>query len=411
VSMLRWGLRRYRFLFVICVLLGLLAAPAVALLRPTPYEAEALVVAQRLDMNLNALPRYGQAVFNNGAVAQAVTREFFSDNDPGTVVPDRVRLVTEQDNIILAVVGQDPNPRQAADLANAAAQAFLDALNAPGSGVGTFILQSPATPPAGNDKGLNVLVAVPIGLGAGLILGLAAVSALLVARRPVVSSVDAEELTGISALGTVTVPRSLRGQIVAPQYIAGLAPVCRRLLALPTPTLLLVSQPRHAPMRRQLSTALTVVLRRVRDVRFLGPDSLQDAVAGHAASDRWSDQDYVGDQTPMTVVDSNEALDLIQPPESTTTILVVPEGIGSAALHSAVVEHLGGSAESRLIMARYGRRLPRRVTRGEKGPTTDSGQLVAPTDRVDDRPGSEVRAGSEAHAGTTAAEDPAGRAP
>jgi capsular polysaccharide biosynthesis protein len=409
--MLRWGLRRYRLLFLLCVLLGLLAAPAVALLRPTPYEAEALVVAQRLDMNLNALPRYGQAVFNNGAVAQAVNQEFSSGGDPDGVIPDRVRLVSEQDNIILAVVGRDPNPRTAADVANAAADAFLEALNAPGSGVGTFILQSPATAPAGNDGNPNLLIALPIGLGAGLLLGLAAVSVMLVARRPVVSGVDAEELTGITALGTVTIPRGTRGRILAPQHIGGLAPVCRRLLALPTPTLLLVSQPRNAPIRRLLSTSLTVVLRRIRDVRFLGPDTLQEAVASYAAADQWSDQN--GDQgdgrneAPLTIVDSNEALDLVQPPESTTTILVVPEGIGAAALHSAVVEHLGGSAESRLIMARYGRRLPKRVAAQAvpRPPNAHEERPEAPTAPIG------ARAGTEVGLGSTPAEDPAGRAP
>ena len=378
VSMLRWGLRRYRLLFLICVLLGLIAAPAVALLRPTPYEAEALVVAQRLDMNLNALPRYGQAVFNNGAVAKAVNEQFSFGGDADAVIPERVRLVAEQDNIILSVVGRDPNPRTAANVATAAAQAFISELNTPGSGVGSFSLQSPATPPADSDRGPSVLIAIPIGLGAGIMLGLAAVSVMLVARRPVVTAVDAEDATGIPALGTVTIPRGTGGRIVAPQHIAGLAPVCRRVLALPTPTLLLVSKPRHAAMRRQLSTALTVVLRRVRDVTFLGPASLQEVVAGHAGADGRGDQTPAGDDVPMTIVDSSEALDLVQPPETTTTILVVPEGIGVAALHSAVVEHLGGSAESRLIMARFGGRLPHRTARGGQPVAEISGPEAPP---------------------------------
>jgi hypothetical protein len=41
----------------------------------------------------------------------------------------------------------------------------------------------------------------------------------------------------------------------------------------------------------------------------------------------------------------------------TATVLVVPEGIGSAALRAAVVEHLGGSAEARLLLVKRGRRV------------------------------------------------------
>jgi hypothetical protein len=37
-------------------------------------------------------------------------------------------------------------------------------------------------------------------------------------------------------------------------------------------------------------------------------------------------------------------------------VLVVPEGISSAALRTAVVEHLGGSAEARILLFRTGPR-------------------------------------------------------
>jgi hypothetical protein len=58
----------------------------------------------------------------------------------------------------------------------------------------------------------------------------------------------------------------------------------------------------------------------------------------------------------LTLVDSSEPLDLVQPPQSTATVLVIPEGMGSNALRAAVVEHLGGSAEARLLLVRRGRR-------------------------------------------------------
>ena len=51
-------------------------------------------------------------------------------------------------------------------------------------------------------------------------------------------------------------------------------------------------------------------------------------------------------------------------PELTATVLVFREGIRSAALRDAVVEHLGGSAEARLLMVRRGKRLRRSAVVG-----------------------------------------------
>jgi len=356
VGMLRWGLRRYRLVFLVCVLLGGALGPLAALQRNVPVEAEALVVAQRLDMDLTALPRYGQAVFNNGEVTRAVTAQLGSDAGYEDVIPDRVQLVAEQDNIIFRVLGRDTDPKTAADIANTAAKTFVNTLNGPGAGVGTFTLQSPATAPAARADTPDALLAIPIGLGAGILLGLAVVCVLLVARRPVVDPVDAEEATGVPALGSVVVPRTPKGRIARPEDLAGLAPVCRRLLALPTPIVVLVSRPRDERVRQQLSMALATVLQRVRHLRFVGPPDLRELVGEPQAPSRPQDARPVegGTLSSLTLVDSNEPLDLVQPPESTATVLVVWEGIGSAALRAAVTEHLGGSAEARLLMIRRG---------------------------------------------------------
>jgi hypothetical protein len=60
-------------------------------------------------------------------------------------------------------------------------------------------------------------------------------------------------------------------------------------------------------------------------------------------------------RTRLTVIDSSEPMDLVQPPHLTATVLVVKLGISGAALRAAVVEHLGGSAEARVLLVRRGR--------------------------------------------------------
>lgn len=364
IGALRWGLQRYFLVFLGFLLLGGLLAPFAVLRIETPAEAEALVIAQRLDMDLEALPRYGEAVFNNGPVTQAVAARYGADGSLEDVIPDRVYLEATQDSIVFEVVGRDPDPEVAAGIANTAAEAFVDALNAAGVGVGTFALQSPAEPPAEVDEGASTAVAAAVGIAAGLLLGLAAVSLLLVVRRPVITPEDAEEATGVPALGVVTVPATARGQYAPPHAFAGLIPVCRRLLGLSTPTVLLLSGRKEERARTGLSVALAQILMRVRDVRYVGAPAAEAAAKGArgerpgtpgAAGER-ATQHLQGGPPEVTVVDGSEPVALVQPPDGTTSVLVVPEGIGAAALRTAVVEHLGGSAEPRILLIKRGPR-------------------------------------------------------
>jgi capsular polysaccharide biosynthesis protein len=363
VGMLRWGLRRYRLLFLACLLIGAAAAPFAASRLEKPADAEALVIAQRLDMDLTALPRYGETVFDNGQVAEAVSREFGAAMALENIVPDHVSLVADQDSIVFRVVGHDPDPQTAADIANTAAGTFVEALNAPGVGVGAFTLLSPAEPPPAPGAALSRLLAIGVGVAAGLVLGLAAVSLLLAGRRPVIDAAGVEEATGVPGLGTVTVPRTRQGEFAPPDQFPGLVPVCRRLLRLKTPTIVFVSRSREEGLRRQVSVALTGVLMRVREVGFTGPDELREAVEERRAAQgmragRHKRSDGNG-AALLTVIDSNDPLDLVQPLEMTATVLVAREGISSAALRGAVLEHLGGSAEARVLLVRRGRRTRR----------------------------------------------------
>jgi capsular polysaccharide biosynthesis protein len=383
LGMLRWGLSRYWPVFLTLLVLGGAVAGLLASRITEPASADALVIADRLDTDLAALPRYGQAVFENGQVVQEIAANFEVDLLKD-VIPDRVSLITERDSIVFHVVGHDPDPQTAADIANVAADAFIRALNAPGVGVGAFSLQSPAEAPQRADGGPGDLLAVAVGLAVGLLLGVAAVAGLLVARRPVIDGSGAEDAAGVPSLGGVTVPRTHRGAFARPEEFAGLVPVCRRVLGLPTPTVVLVSRPREASVRMQLSVALASVVMLVRDVRFTGPTHLREMVERHRAdlSEEHLDQPRTGDRLSLAIVDSSEPLDLVQPPESTTTVLVVPEGIGSSALRAAVVEHLGGTAEARVLLVRRGRRSRRELTpRRRTATNTPSDHDVALAER------------------------------
>lgn len=365
IAALRWGLRRYGVVLLLCMVLGGSLAPAALRWFEAPVEAEALLIAQRLDMDLVALPRYGEAVFTNGAVEQAIGARFGDLGDSEEIIPDRVSLLATQDSIVFQVVGRDADPQVAADIANTATDAFIEALNTGGVGVGTFALQSRATAPPESDSQQSLIVAVVAGLAAGALLGLAFIGLLLIIRRPIVSPEDASEATGVSTIGTVDIPRARKGATVPPEAFAGVIPVCRRLLALPTSTVLLVSRHREERARHLLATALTEVLGRVREVRYV--DGLAVPGAMQRASGLSGTQ-----RPPVTVVDGDESFSLKQPSDATVDVLVAPEGISSAALRAAVVQHLGGSAEARIVLVRPGRR------RRDGETSSDSGSRDVP---------------------------------
>ncbi|MFP5218771.1 MAG: hypothetical protein ACLGIG_03425, partial [Actinomycetes bacterium] len=66
----RWAVRAYAPLLVLSIVIAMLVVPWVLRAQAqTVYESQALVVARQFTLPLAALPRYGEAVFDNGAVA------------------------------------------------------------------------------------------------------------------------------------------------------------------------------------------------------------------------------------------------------------------------------------------------------------------------------------------------------
>ena len=144
--MAHWA-RRNRLLLVAWAVIVAVAVPIALVTRDEPVaDREALVIAQRLDMSLTALPRYGETLFDNGEVAEAVSQKLREGVAFTDIVPNHVSLAVDPDSIVFRVVGHDPDPKTAADIANTAAATFVQALNAPGVGVGSFALLSAAAP-------------------------------------------------------------------------------------------------------------------------------------------------------------------------------------------------------------------------------------------------------------------------
>lgn len=385
IGVLLWGVRRYWFVLLACVLLGAVVTPWSLAQRSTAVEAEALVLAQRLDMDLEALPRYGEAVFGNGEVALAVATAVGGVGD--RIVPERVSLVTEQDSLVMRVVGRDDDPATAADLANIAAEAFVQALNSTGAGIGLFALQSSAEAPASAsaDAGVGTALGAAVGGSAGLVLGLAVIAFLLVARRPVIAAGEAEAMTGVPTLGAVSVPRTGHGSFAPIEAFRGLVPVCRRLLAMPTPTVLLVGLPRDRALRDQLSVAMASVIMKVRPVTLVGPADAEAVVTRRASAVDSPTEPSTAAVPPVTIVDSRDPIDFVRPPQHAVTVLVARVGISSARLREAAAEHLGGSAESRILLVdRRGRaqgETEDRAADGRPAQPVDTPEQIEPVDQ------------------------------
>jgi hypothetical protein len=162
-------------LVLVALLVGAVLLPVALLMRSEEQaDAQALVIAQDLDVDIRALPRYAEAVFQDGQVARAVADEL--GVDASEVVPDRVSLVSEPDTIVLVIVGHAEDGATAERVADVAADAYVRQLNAAGAGVGEFALQASARSTAAQDTGRDRdtdtwTVAVPLTLTAVLAAG------------------------------------------------------------------------------------------------------------------------------------------------------------------------------------------------------------------------------------------------
>lgn len=223
---IRWSARRHVRLLVIAAILGPIVAIGVG--RESgkqQYRASALVVAKSLNLGQAQLPRFGEAVFASGAVADAVATDMGIRTPSSRLIPSKISVVPLPDTVLFEVRGTATNASDSARLANAAATAFVKELNKAGPGVGTFALQDAASSP---DHPTSTAVAVPllavVGLLAGLLLGAGIVALRVSVRRPVVDERDAASIVGAPASVALTLGDE---PVASYRQVSGLARLAR----------------------------------------------------------------------------------------------------------------------------------------------------------------------------------------
>jgi len=253
---LLWLFRHYAVPALVIVLLttGLGTAAATALAARSPYEATALVIARDLQIEPEALPRFGESVFTSGSVARQVATSQGLDEDYRTLVPDVVDLDPVAESISFLVRGRSDDSAQAASIADAAAAAFVVELNRAGEGVGDFALQDVAAEPLRRQvRGPGPLIGGLASLVAGTMLAVVAVWVLYGTRRPVVGGSDAAAAAEAPLVAHVRLPRD---GSVEPNGFPGSRRLLRWLHSAPVDQLALLGTARSARVQRALAAAV-----------------------------------------------------------------------------------------------------------------------------------------------------------
>lgn len=398
VAVLAWGLRRYAWVVVLLVTGFAIAAPAVMNRGPDEFQARAQVgPSQALTLSrLDALPRLGESVFNNGAVADAV-REALTPAVPRSeqVIPRRVDLIAPQDNIVFTIVARAQDPRTAQNVANIAAERFASELNKYSQTVGSFAVQTLAKRPATPVDRVSETMAAALGGLAGLATGVGLVALWLVWRRPTIDVATAEEVTGAPVFGRVLL--ATRSELTR-----GLPQLCRRVLSGPTDVLLLAGHRRTRRERRLLSAVLTDVLSWHRDL--VSPTSRPGVNRAHSFERSDSTRPH------LVIIDEPTQMEIATRPENAITLLVAREGISAPALRRLAEQYLDGQAEGVVLVRRppfplWGRwhlagsgrqRSGKRESRGSgrRRPRSEPGPAVGPPEvAADPRRGTGAAAG------------------
>ena len=347
-GVLGWGLRRYGWVVALFVVgFGLLVPTALDRV-PAQYEAQAQVgPSQALTLQkLDALPRVGDTVFNNGTVAAAVRSSFVPALPRSTdVIPARVELIAAQDNIVFTVVGRGPDAKSAQRIANIAAASFANEINKYSRTIGSFAVQQLAQRPGQPVDRPSGVLTLALGVLAGLTAGVGAVAFLLVWRRPVIDVATAEEASDAAVFGRVLLASSR-------DFTRGLPHLCRRVLSGSADTLLLAGPRGTRRERRLLADILTDTLAPTRDVEtWHGEADLGGNGEVPSARPR---------RDRLMIIEDPTQDQLVRRPESSLTLLIVREGISQSALRRQVERYLDGGAEGVVLVRRTRRGWPRR---------------------------------------------------
>lgn len=378
---LRWGLRRYAWVMVLFIVALGAVLPLLQARTAEVYETSALI-QPKSDLalsNADALPKWGEGIFTNGAVAREVRATL--DLPAGTpVIPENVELVSEQDSVLFNVIGRHTDPKTAQEIANNAASILALEMSS-SAAVGTFTVQHAAevpTSPLPEVGGRQALILAPI---AGGIVGLGIVLLILVVRQPVLDPGSAQLATGAPVLGTVVLPHRRRD--VDAEHAIGIAGVARRLLAGPSNLILFASSPQVAGVRRQLLSVLVEVIGQARGVQVLqGGDTAQlSGYNGASGGPAQGARDRMQVQSELIVVDQPTTEERTVRAQEAMTVLVAKEGTSLNALREAATEYLDGDPMGVVLVRRQRRtvtRWRRRSTHVGEHAAGGSPELVEP---------------------------------
>lgn len=351
---LRWGLRKYAWVIVLCTVAVGVVLPLLQAQQDDVYEAKATVQyrGELLVPSVDVFPRVAQTVFNSGPVAANV-RDTLGLNDGAAVIPQRVELVDEQDNLLFTIIGRDGSPETAQKLADNAAAIFAQQMSSTPLAEGGFTQLTPTELPARPVASLtDGKLALVTALVAGAIAGVGVVVLLLMWRQPVLDAATAEQALGAPVLGRVRLPH--RRRAIGRGDAIGIAALARRLPVGRTDLILLTSPPKAATERQRLSSELAHVLDRLRAVRLLRGGELDlsewdDATASpHSSKKRRSPRA----DRELVIVDGPTREEQAARPDDAVMLLVVPEGVRLALLRQAAEEHLAGELTGFVLVRR-----------------------------------------------------------
>ena len=248
-------------------------------------------------------------------------------------------MIAGQDNIVFSVVGRQTDPLAAANLANVAASVFVEEMNVYSQSVGTFSVGHLAETPSQPLPTMGGAMTWGIGIASGLLVGFGVVALLLVLRRPVIDVATAEQVSGATVLGRITLDRGGTGA-------SGMTHLCHRIVSQPTRMVLMAGPRNMRRERHELADELVFWLSRVRHVISIGSREPVEEFGAASLAERTSHEGQI------VIVNDASPVDVATRPDRTLTLLVVREGIARSALREQAGQYVDGGSVAMVLVRR-----------------------------------------------------------
>ena len=172
-AVLGWGLRRYAWLIALFVVVLGVVVPGLIGTDAEEYQTKAQVgpVRPLRIANVDVLPKLATDVFDY-VLADPRVKDAAGLTGTQTVGPEQVTLTAGQDNIVFSVVARGTDRASAVNLANVAANVFVEEMNVYSQSVGTFSVGHLAEAPAQPLPTRGGTMMWGMGIASGLLVGL-----------------------------------------------------------------------------------------------------------------------------------------------------------------------------------------------------------------------------------------------